>query len=111
MACARDPVPFTAASGSVFDLGRQPDRRPTWKLQAANWLESLRVTAFVTFATFLALFMDDTRLAILPTILDNACQYISLAIMVSSTPLTAMPHPVGNYHSFFGCAILAASGT
>ena len=68
------------------------------------------MTAFVTFATFLALFMDDTRLAILPTSLDNACQYISLAIMVSRAPVTSIPSPVGNHHFFWGCASLAASG-
>lgn len=66
---------------SVFELSKR-DVRPTWKQQCSLLLESLQVTAFVTFATFLALFMDDFRLACLPTSLDNACQCISLAIMV-----------------------------
>lgn len=56
----------------------------SWQHSMSLYLESLQVTAFVTFATFLALFMDDARLACFSTSLDDACQYISLAIMVSS---------------------------
>ena len=77
---------LAAGSGSVFDIGSQSRQQPSWKARLALGLESLKVTAFVTFATFLALFMDDFRLACLPTSLDNPCQYISLGVMVSSFP-------------------------
>ena len=66
----------------MFDIGTH-GRQPSWKARMALGLESLHITAFVTFATLLALFMDDFRLACLPTSLDNPCQYISLGIMVS----------------------------
>ena len=82
-------VRLFTGSLSVFDIGQQK-QQPSWKQKMALGLESLRVTAFVTFATFLALFMDDFRLACLPTSLDGACQYVSLAIMVRgslSSPL------------------------
>ena len=72
-----------SGSGSVFDIGSHHRQQPSWKARLALGLESLKVTAFVTFATFLALFMDDFRLACLPTSLDNPCQYISLGVMVS----------------------------
>ena len=72
----------SVSAGSVFDLVNRRDLRPTWQTKAAGHLDSLHVTAFVTFATFLALFMDDTRLAILPTSLDWPCQYISGVVMV-----------------------------
>ena len=74
----------------MFDISSHSRRQPSWKARLALGLESLKVTAFVTFATFLALFMDDFRLACLPTSLDNPCQYISLGVMVSLPPFDTL---------------------
>jgi len=79
-----------AGSGSVFDIGKGLSDDPSWKQSMVLVMESLKVTIFVTFCTFLALFMDDVRLAILPTSLDTPSQYISLSIMVSHPP--PFPH-------------------
>ena len=84
----------SAGSLSVFELSSR-DHQATWKQKFLYRLESLQVTAFVTFATFLALFMDDFRLACLPSSLDDTCQYISLAVGVRVSHST---HSLSSLH-------------
>lgn len=58
------------------------DDRASWRAKASYWLEGIRAAIAITIVTFFALFMDDFRLAVLPTQLDVSCEYISGLILV-----------------------------
>lgn len=73
-----------AAGGSIFDMLNRDDRA-SWRAKASYSLEGLHATIAITVVTFFALFMDDFRLAILPTQLDVSCEYISGLILVRLT--------------------------
>ena len=81
---------MSIAGGSIFDMLNRDDRA-SWRTKASSSLEGIHATIAITIVTFFALFMDDFRLAILPTQLDVSCEYISGLIMVSSQqiPITA----------------------
>ena len=81
---------MSIAGGSIFDMLNRDDRA-SWRTKASSSLEGIHATIAITIVTFFALFMDDFRLAILPTQLDVSCQYITGLIMVSSqqVPITA----------------------
>ena len=51
-------------------------------------LEGLPVTAVITLATFLGMFMDDCRLAFLGPTNDVSCQIISFGILVRHTAVS-----------------------
>jgi len=69
------------AAGSIFDLLNSDDRA-SWKAKASYWLEGIYATVAITTVVFFALFLDDFRVAVLPTSLDVSCQYISGLILV-----------------------------
>lgn len=69
------------AAGSIFDSLNQKEQAP-WKKRLAYHLEGLPATILVTAVTFVALFLDDARLAVLPPAADVACQVLSGIIMV-----------------------------
>ncbi len=71
------------AAGSIFDLLNSDDRA-SWKAKASSWLEGIYATIAITVVVFFALFLDDFRLAVLPTSLDVSCEYISGLILVCS---------------------------
>ena len=68
-------------AGSIFDSLNQKEQAP-WKKRLAYHLEGLPATVLVTAVTFVALFLDDVRLAVLPPSADVACQVLSGIIMV-----------------------------
>ncbi|CAL8467737.1 g7275 [Coccomyxa elongata] len=70
-----------SVSGSIFDLLNSDDRA-SWKAKASSWLEGIYATIAITVVVFFALFLDDFRLAVLPTSLDVSCEYISGLILV-----------------------------
>ena len=76
-----------SAGGSIFDMLNLDDRA-SWRAKASHSLEGIYATIAITVVTFFALFMDDFRLAVLPTQLDVSCEYLSGLILVSlpSTP-------------------------
>ena len=71
-----------SAGGSIFDM-LNTDDRASWRAKASHSLEGIYATIAITVVTFFALFMDDFRLAILPTQLDVSCEYLSGLILVS----------------------------
>lgn len=83
----------SGTGGSVFDMLNRDDRA-SWRAKASYWLEGIRATIAITIVVFFALFMDDFRLAVLPTQLDVSCEYISGLILVCSAqtyPSTCSP--------------------
>ena len=63
-------------AGSIFDSLNQKEQAP-WKKRLAYHLEGLPATILVTAVTFVALFLDDARLALLPPAADVVCQVLS----------------------------------
>ena len=62
------------------------DDRASWRAKASYILEGIHATIAITVVTFVALFMDDFRLAVLPPQLDVSCEYLTSLIFV-------WPHP------------------
>ena len=84
-----------AAGGSIFDMLNMDDRA-SWRTKASHSLEGIYATIAITVVTFVALFMDDFRLAVLPTQLDVSCEYLSGLILVGlSAPHQAMTASCG----------------
>ena len=71
-----------SAGGSIFDMLNLDDRA-SWRAKTSHSLEGIYATVAITVVTFFALFMDDFRLAVLPTQLDVSCEYLSGLILVS----------------------------
>ena len=66
------------------------DDRASWRAKASHSLEGIYATIAIMVVTFFGLFMDDFRLAVLPTQLDVSCEYLSGLILVSlSAPCQA----------------------
>ena len=59
------------------------DDRDSLRAKATFWLEGIYATIAISVITFFALFLDDFRVAVLPTDLDASCEYISGLILVS----------------------------
>ena len=78
-------LPWACAGGSIFDMLTRDDRA-SWRAKASYILEGIHATIAITVVTFVALFMDDFRLAVLPPQLDVSCEYITGLIFV-------WPHP------------------
>ena len=81
----RNILRVRSAGGSIFDM-LNTDDRASWKAKASYLLEGINATIAITVVTFFALFMDDFRLAALPTQLDVSCEYLSGLIFVSFPP-------------------------
>ena len=79
-------LPRACAGGSIFDMLTRDDRA-SWRAKASYILEGIHATIAITVVTFVALFMDDFRLAALPPQLDVSCEYITGLIFVWP------PHP------------------
>ena len=69
------------AAGSIFDSLAREEQAP-WKARLSLQLEGLQATIFVSAVTFVALFLEDLRLAVFPPAADIACQVLSGLVMV-----------------------------
>ena len=74
-------LPRACAGGSIFDMLTRDDRA-SWRAKASYILEGIHATIAITVVTFVALFMDDFRLAVLPPQLDVSCEYLTGLIFV-----------------------------
>ena len=68
----------------------QIDKTPPWKIFLASRVEGIRATIIVLVFTFLALFMDDFRLLVLPPSLDEVCEILSILVLVTPVPMPRM---------------------
>ncbi len=77
------------AAGSIFDSLNRDDQS-VWKARASLYLEGLPATIFVSAVTFVALFLEDLRLAVFPPAADVACQVLSGIVLVRLLPTLNM---------------------
>ncbi|KAK9835000.1 hypothetical protein WJX81_003326 [Elliptochloris bilobata] len=64
-------------TSSIFDSLTRDEQAP-WKARLSYHLEGLPATIFVSVVTFVALFLEDLRLAAFPPAADVACQVVFL---------------------------------
>ena len=69
------------AAGSIFDALNNDDR-DSLRAKASFWLEGIYATIAISVVVFFALFLDDFRMAVLPTDLDVSCEYITGLVLV-----------------------------
>ena len=74
------------AAASVFMEALPPSG---WRTHWDALLEGLTVTIIVSTATFLGMFLDDCRLAFLPSDNDVACEVLSFGVLVRLAPQPA----------------------
>ena len=79
------------------------DDRASWRAKASYILEGIHATIAITVVTFVALFMDDFRLAVLPPQLDVSCEYITGLIFVWPHPDPSLRQPHSPYPKSLDC--------